>query len=109
LVSVSATEAVGRYPVAGNTQPHGLWHGGASAVAAETLASLAASVEVGPSGSARGVNVAVNHLRPASSGWVTVRATALRLGQTLAVYGVTLHRDDGEQLADARVTVSLRR
>jgi uncharacterized protein (TIGR00369 family) len=108
-VSVSATEAVGRYPVAGNTQPHGLWHGGASAVAAETLASLAASVEVGPSGSARGVSVSVNHLRPASSGWVEATATVLRIGKTLAVYTVSLCRDDGEQIADAQVTVSLRR
>ena len=50
LDEVTPTRAVGRYPVEGNTQPFGLWHGGASCVVAETLASLASAAEVGPGG-----------------------------------------------------------
>ena len=40
LLSLTPERVVGRVPVAGNTQPYGLWHGGASCVLAETLASL---------------------------------------------------------------------
>jgi uncharacterized protein (TIGR00369 family) len=84
LLEVSPTRAVGRYPVAGNTQPFGLWHGGASCVVAESLASLAAAAEVGPSGSVTGVDINATHLRPAREGWVTGTATALRIGGRLA-------------------------
>ena len=37
LVEISAERVVGTMPVAGNTQPYGLLHGGASVVLAETL------------------------------------------------------------------------
>jgi uncharacterized protein (TIGR00369 family) len=109
LIEVSATRAVGRYPVAGNSQPAGLWHGGASGVAAETMASLAASAEVGPAGGARGVELSLTHLRPARSGWITATATALKIGKTLATYAVSLTNDAGEEIASGRVTLALQR
>jgi uncharacterized protein (TIGR00369 family) len=105
----SPTRAVGRCPVAGNTQPFGLWHGGASCVVAESLASLAAAVEVGPRGSVAGVDINATHLRPAVSGWITGTATALRIGGTLATYDVALTDDEGRQVCAARVTVRLKR
>ena len=40
ILELTADRVVGRMPVEGNTQPFGLWHGGASCVLAETLASL---------------------------------------------------------------------
>src|SRR5690625_6280108 len=39
LLEASAEKLVGTMPVAGNTQPYGLLHGGASVVLAETLRS----------------------------------------------------------------------
>ena len=109
LDEVTPTRAVGRYPVEGNTQPFGLWHGGASCVVAETLASLAAAAEVGPDGAAVGVDINATHLVSARSGWITGVATALRIGATLATYDVTLTDDDGRQVCAARITVALRR
>ncbi|MEA4942993.1 MAG: PaaI family thioesterase [Propionicimonas sp.] len=109
LDEVTATRAVGRYPVAGNTQPFGLWHGGASCVVAETLASLAAAAEVGPQGSITGVDINATHLRPVRAGWVTGTATALRIGGSLATYDVVLTDDAGEQVCAARITVFLKR
>ena len=41
---LTAERAVASMPVQGNTQPVGLLHGGASAVLAETLGSLAAGI-----------------------------------------------------------------
>jgi 1,4-dihydroxy-2-naphthoyl-CoA hydrolase len=109
LLQVTPTKAVGRCPVAGNTQPFGLWHGGASCVLAETLASLAAAAEVGPAGSVTGVDINATHLRSATEGWVTGTATAIRIGRTLATYDVLLAADSGEQICAARITVYLRR
>lgn len=109
LDEVTPTRAVGRYPVAGNTQPFGLWHGGASCVVAETLASLAAAAEVGPEGTIAGIDINATHLVAVRTGWVTGVATALRIGRTLATYDVALTNDDGEQVCAARITVALRR
>ena len=109
LDEVTPTRAVGRYPVEGNTQPFGLWHGGASCVVAETLASLAAAAEVGPHGSAVGVDINATHLAAGRSGWITGVATALRIGNTLATYDVSLTDDQGQQVCAARITVALRR
>lgn len=109
LDEVTPTRAVGRYPVEGNTQPFGLWHGGASCVVAETLASLAAAAEVGPEGLIAGVDINATHLLAVRSGWITGTATALRIGNTLATYDVTLTDDEGRQVCAARITVALRR
>lgn len=109
LDEVTPTRSVGRYPVTGNTQPFGLWHGGASCVVAETLASLAAAAEVGPEGTVAGIDINATHLVAVRTGWVTGVATALRIGRTLATYDVALTNDGGEQVCAARITVALRR
>jgi hypothetical protein len=44
IVSMSHDEVVGTMPVAGNRQPFGLLHGGASGVLAETLGSTLAAL-----------------------------------------------------------------
>lgn len=109
LLEVTPTRAVGRCPVAGNTQPFGLWHGGASCVMAESLASLAAAAEVGPEGVVTGVDINATHLRPARSGWITATASAIRIGGTLATYDVNLVDDDGARVCTARITLLLKR
>ncbi len=109
LLEVTPTRAVGRCPVQGNTQPFGLWHGGASCVLAEGLASMAAAAEVGPDGMVTGVDINATHLRPATDGWITGVASAIRIGGTLATYDISLTDDAGEQVCAARITVFLKR
>jgi len=109
LLHLEPSRAEGRCPVAGNTQPFGLWHGGASCVLAETLASVAAVAEVGPGGRAAGVEINATHLAAAREGWVHGSAQAVRIGRTLATYQVELRDDAGTLLCVARVTVSLQR
>ncbi|PZM94409.1 MAG: hypothetical protein DIU79_09745 [Actinobacteria bacterium] len=48
---------VATMPVAGNRQPMGLLHGGANAVLAETLGSLAAATHAGPGGTVLGLEL----------------------------------------------------
>jgi 1,4-dihydroxy-2-naphthoyl-CoA hydrolase len=107
VLELSAQRVVGRMPVAGNTQPMGLWHGGASCVLAETLASIGAAAHAHPGRIAVGVDINATHHRPATAGWVTGTATALRLGRSVASYEVVLTDDTGDRLCTARVTCQL--
>ena len=107
LLELSAERVVGRMPVAGNTQPFGLWHGGASCVLAETLASLGSYAHGRPDRVGVGVDLNATHHRPVRTGWVTGTATALRLGRTVVSYDVVLRDDAGERVCTARVTCQL--
>ena len=104
VLELSAERVVGRMPVAGNTQPMGLWHGGASCVLAETLASIGAAAHALPDRLAFGVDINATHHRAAARGWVTGTATALRLGRTVAMYEIVLSDDEGQRVCTARVT-----
>jgi 1,4-dihydroxy-2-naphthoyl-CoA hydrolase len=84
-IELSPERVVGRMPVAGNTQPLGLWHAGEGYVAV-------------------GVDLNATHHRTARSGWVTGTATALRLGRTVASYEVVLVDDDGQRVCTGRLT-----
>jgi 1,4-dihydroxy-2-naphthoyl-CoA hydrolase len=107
LLELRAEHVVGRMPVSGNTQPMGLWHGGASCVLAETLASLGAAVHALPDRLAFGVDINATHHRPVTAGWVTGVATALRLGRTVASYEVVLVDDGESRICTARVTCQI--
>ena len=109
LFELSPQRSRARMPVEGNTQPFGLWHGGASCVLAETLASLSAYAEVGPQGRAFGVDINATHHRPGVSGWVNGEATALHIGGRLGTWEVRLTNDAGELMCTARVTCALAR
>jgi 1,4-dihydroxy-2-naphthoyl-CoA hydrolase len=107
LLELTPERLVGRMPVEGNTQPIGLWHGGASCVLAESLASIGAAAHAQPDRIAVGVDVNATHHRPVRSGWVTGTATALRLGRSVASYEVVLTDDHDQRICTARVTCQL--
>ena len=107
VLELTPERVVGRMPVMGNTQPMGLWHGGASCVLAETLASIGASAHALPDRLAFGVDINATHHRSAAAGWVTGTATALRLGRTVAMYEIVLVDDSDERICTARVTCQI--
>ncbi|CAI9399373.1 PaaI family thioesterase [Aestuariimicrobium sp. T2.26MG-19.2B] len=105
LVELSAQRVVARYPVAGNTQPMGLWHGGASAVVVETLASLGAFAHAREQGKAAvGVDLSVTHHRPVRSGWVTGTALPLHVGRTTTSWEVVITDENHRRVATGRLT-----
>lgn len=104
LTHVDADGASGTMPVAGNTQPYGLLHGGASAVLAETLGSMAAVAHAGPGRAAVGVELNATHHRSARTGTVRGTARALHRGRSLATYEVVVEDEDGRRLCTARLT-----
>ena len=107
LLSLTAERVVGRMPVTGNTQPFGLWHGGASCVLAETLASLGSFMHAQPERISVGVDINATHHRSVTAGWVTGTATALQLGKSVASYEIVITDDAGKRVCTARVTCQL--
>lgn len=104
LLEVGAQRTVGTMPVAGNTQPAGLLHGGASVVLAETLGSLAAQAHAGEGRAVVGIEVGATHHAAARSGVVTGVATPLHLGRTTASYAIVVTDEDGRRICSARLT-----
>ncbi|MFM1966539.1 MAG: hypothetical protein RL134_2264 [Actinomycetota bacterium] len=99
---------VARIPVAGNTQPFGLLHGGASAVLAESVGSVLANLNAGPGRFAVGIELSCTHHRSAREGWVTAVATPLSVGRTLVTSHIVVTDDAGRPICTARLSCFLR-
>lgn len=108
FVELSAERAVAVMPVARNTQPFGLLHGGASAALGETLGSFAANLHAGPGRYAVGVDLNATHTGSAKTGWVTGTCTAIHLGGSTAVHEIVVTDADGRRLSTIRITNYLR-
>jgi uncharacterized protein (TIGR00369 family) len=108
FVEATPERLVATMPVAGNTQPYGLLHGGASVVLAETLGSVGAALHAGEGRIAIGVDVNATHHRSARDGVVTGVATPLYLGRTAATYEVVVTDEAGRRVCTSRITCALR-
>ncbi|WP_422631840.1 hotdog fold thioesterase [Pseudokineococcus basanitobsidens] len=110
FVSVAPDQVVARMPVAGNTQPAGLLHGGASAALAETVGSVGATLAAGPGVVAVGVDLNATHhraLTPARSAWVVATGRPLHVGRRVVSYEVVVTDDQGRRVCTARLTCQL--
>jgi len=109
LEDASVERVVGRMPVAGNTQPYGYLHGGASCVLAETLGSIGAALHAATFGSiALGLEINASHHKSATTGDVIGIATPLHLGRSVAAYEVVISDESGNRVCTARLTCILR-
>jgi 1,4-dihydroxy-2-naphthoyl-CoA hydrolase len=104
IVEASAERVVGTMPVAGNTQPYGLLHGGASCVLAETLGSLGSALHAGPDQVTVGIEISATHHRAASAGQVTGVATRLYGGRTVTTYEIVVTDGAGRRVCTSRLT-----
>lgn len=111
ILEASPDRAVGTMPVAGNTQPFGLLHGGASCVLAETLGSIAANLHAQErfGGYAVGLEISATHHRSVTTGIVTGVATVIRRGGTIATYEIVITDESGQRACTSRLTCVLRR
>lgn len=97
-----------RVPVDERTrQPYGLLHGGVSVVLAETLGSCGAAFSSPPGYRAVGLDINANHLKSATSGWVTGVARPVHIGRTTQVWQIDLHNDAGELTCVSRITMAV--
>ncbi|GGL24787.1 hotdog fold thioesterase [Phycicoccus endophyticus] len=108
VVEATPERLVATMPVAGNTQPYGLLHGGASVVLAETLGSIGAALHAGEGRAVVGLDINATHHRAARSGTVTGTATPLSLGRTLASYEIVVTDEEGHRICTSRITCLIR-
>jgi uncharacterized protein (TIGR00369 family) len=101
----------GTMPVDARTkQPFGLLHGGASALLAETLGSLAGNLclEDPARQQAVGVEINANHLRAVTEGLVTGTARALHVGRSIQVWDIRIEDEQGKPVCVSRLTLAIR-
>jgi len=88
-------------------QPHGLLHGGASVVLAETVGSVAGNLAVSANKVCVGLEVNANHLRSVKSGIVTATAQSVRLGRTIQVWQIEIKNEKEQLVCTSRLTLSV--
>jgi 1,4-dihydroxy-2-naphthoyl-CoA hydrolase len=97
-----------RVPVDTRTkQPYGLLHGGVSVVLAETLGSCGAAYSAPEGHRAVGLDINANHLKGATSGWVTGITRPVHIGRTTQVWQIDLTNDAGELTCVSRITMAV--
>ena len=90
-------------------QPFGLLHGGASAVIAESAASIGAYLNCDPASQyAVGVDLNITHLSAKRSGRIIATATPIRKGRSVHVWGIDIVDEQGKAIAVSRCTLALR-
>ena len=97
-----------RVPVDARTvQPYGLLHGGVSVVLAETLGSCGAAYAAPAGQRVVGLEINANHLRAATSGWVTGTARPIHIGRSTQVWAIELRNDAGDLTCISRITMAV--
>ena len=97
-----------RVPVDQRTrQPFGLLHGGVSVVLAETLGSVGAAYASPEGTRAVGLDINANHLRSATSGWVTGITRPVHIGRTTQVWQIDMVDDAGKPTCASRITMAI--
>ena len=88
-------------------QPFGMLHGGASAVLAETLGSVAANLAVEEDKICVGLELNASHLRSVENGFVSGIAKVVRIGRTVQVWQINISNEQAQLICSSRLTVSV--
>lgn len=114
LIGMEFTEIGENYlkakmPVDNRTrQPYGLLHGGASAVLAETLGSVASAFVIDPAQFfCVGLEINANHIRGVKEGHVYGTVLPLHLGSSTHVWDIKIHDDREKLVCVSRLTVAI--
>ena len=99
----------GKIPVDNRTkQPWGLLHGGASLALAETLGSIAGSLQLNETNKMIvGVEINANHLKSVKSGWVYGTALPIKIGKKLQIWEVRIIDDNKQLICISRLTLAV--
>jgi 1,4-dihydroxy-2-naphthoyl-CoA hydrolase len=97
-----------RVPVDARTrQPFGLLHGGMSVLLAETLGSSGAVYATPEGHRVMGLDINANHIRAATTGWVTGVARPVHIGRSTQVWQIELHNEATELTCASRLTLAV--
>lgn len=109
FTEITADSISARMPVNEKThQPHGILHGGASVVLAESLGSVASNMIIDSDKYVGvGLEVNANHLRPVKTGFVTGICKPIHIGDKTHVWDIRLFDDRGKMNCISRLTVAI--
>jgi uncharacterized protein (TIGR00369 family) len=107
ILEAGADRVVGTMRVAGNRQPVGLLHGGASCVLAESLGSYGATLHAGLGSIVVGTDINATHHRAVRDGVVTGVATPVHLGRTMVCYEIVISDEQDRRVCTARLTCAI--
>jgi 1,4-dihydroxy-2-naphthoyl-CoA hydrolase len=89
-------------------QPYGLLHGGASAVLAETLGSVASALVIDNTQfNCVGIEINANHVRGVREGFVFGTVTPVHIGRSTHVWDIRIHDSQERLICVSRLTVSI--
>lgn len=89
-------------------QVHGILHGGATCVLAETAGSFASLMSIDlEKYYAVGSVITANHLRPIDSGHITATCRPVHVGRTKHVWDILVHSDEGKLVAKCELTCAV--
>ena len=74
---------------------------------AETLGSMGAFYSCPAGQRAVGLDINANHLRAATSGWVTGTARPVHIGRTTQVWQIDMVNDEGQLTCVSRITMAV--
>ena len=99
----------GKMPVDKRTiQPHGFLHGGASVAFAESLGSLAGSLQIDIKKEVvLGIEINANHLKAVEKGWVYGKATPIKIGKRIQVWEIQIRDDIKKPVCISRLTLAV--
>ena len=98
----------GTMPVDERTkQPFGLLHGGASVALAESLGSTAGNLCIETSEMAVGLEINANHLRAATTGFVTGTARPAHIGRSTQVWEIRIEDERERLVCISRLTMAV--
>ena len=99
----------GRMPIDERTiQPLGLLHGGASVALAESLGSIAGSMQVDPEKElVMGIEVNANHIKAIEKGWVYGKALPVKIGKKNQVWEIKITNERKKIICISRLILAV--
>src|SRR5687767_728723 len=109
ITELAPERVVATMPVDDRTrQPFGILHGGASVALAETVASIAATLNVDLNlFNVVGVEINANHIKAKREGIVTGTATPIHVGRSTQVWQVMIVDEQGKTVCISRCTLAV--
>ncbi len=109
ITELTPERVVATMPVDDRTrQPFGILHGGASVALAETVASIAATLNVDLNlFNVVGVEINANHIKAKREGIVTGTATPIHVGRSTQVWQVMIVDEQGKTVCVSRCTLAV--
>jgi len=108
FTEITDNSLTARMPVDARTkQPHGILHGGANVVLAETLGSVAGNLVTSADKMVVGLEINANHLRAVREGYVVGTATPVHLGRSTQVWDIRIEDASGKLTCVSRLTLAV--